>query len=107
MFCFQMTTKDEVRKLYAVYFWFWKLGDTLSVVFCLGITFVPDDPTKKDPESLITDFEAKFAMMSRGFAIFVDVCATTSMVILIIGETILLTLKAALHPSKHHILLSP
>ena len=82
MFCFQMTTKDEVRKLYAVYFWFWKLGDTLSVVFCLGIAIAPYDHT------FVTEYEAKLTMMSRGLAIFMLLCAPTSMVILVIGEMI-------------------
>ena len=77
-----MTTKDEVRRLYSVYFWFWKLGDTLSVVFCLGIAIAPDDHT------LVTEYEAKLTMVSRGLAIFVLLCATTSMVILMIGEMI-------------------
>ena len=77
-----MTTKDEVRRLYSVYFWFWKLGDTLSVVFYLGIAIAPDDHV------LVTEYEAKLTIMSWGLAIFVLLCATTSMVILMIGEMI-------------------
>ena len=92
MFCFQMTTKDGVRKLYAVYYWIWKLGDTLSAVFCFVITYVTDEHT---------NLEAKLAMMASCFAIFVVVCATTSMVLLFIGEKILFTVQENLHLPKH------
>ena len=51
-------------------------------MFCLGIAIAPDDHV------LVTEYEAKLTMMSRGLAIFVLLCAINSMVILMIGEMI-------------------
>lgn len=78
-----MTSKDEVRKLYAWYYWIWKLGDTVSAVFCAAVTL---NFNYTGPSQLLESIKQKFTFMALSFAIFVDVSATLSILIMLVGE---------------------
>lgn len=80
-----MTSRADVRKLYTLYYWLWKLADLASVAFWLVLT-TDLNLSEMDPENSVHMFKQKFNNMALSAAIFVDVCTTLSTLTLIVGE---------------------
>ena len=88
-----MRNRLDVRKLYGWYYWFWKLGDTGAVAYCLVMTHDPNaEDNINSVKDLLTHYQTKFERMATSFAIFAIVAATLSTIVLSTGRLYYLTM---------------
>ena len=87
----QLRSRDGVNKLYILYYWFWKLGDSVSVIFCLLITYYGHKELQENPPVTLIPhlFQQKFVDQTRSFATFAVVMFSLAVITLLSGRSFL------------------
>ena len=80
--------RSRVSQLYLGYYSFWKLGDSISVICCMALTFYKHDAIQSvhNLDDLPMIFKEKFSYMAIAFGVISITCCALSVVVIFYGE---------------------